>query len=366
MLQVHEVTDTQGFAALKDTWNSLAVEAGLSIFQSWQWAWHWWGANSRGKKLWLLVVKEGAKTVAVAPLFISSSYLGLPIRVVAFLGTGGTDYLNFIISPQRPEALGVLLKHLLLARSWDAIDLHQVPRGGAGSLEMLNDLAYSSDGGLCCDRLAQDPAFAVALPENWDAYLGSLSKKFRWNIQYYSRRLEREHKLRFRLSTPESAPADTDIFFKLHQKRFVDKKKPGAYMSPKFRKFHAALAKDLAEAGWLRLYIMEIDSRPVASLYGFSFGKGFYYFLGGFEPEWGAMSVSTVLIARAVQDAISNGLDTFDFLRGQEPYKRKWFAEESANHRLIISRAGKKAGLVQKMLSLENELTLRAKEKMQK
>lgn len=361
------VKDEDGFKALKGDWNTLALESGLSIFQSWEWAWHWWQANKRGKKLWLLVAKDEGGIGGIAPLYISSSYLGLPVKVAALLGTNGSDYLNVLIKPGREDIAHALAEFLLGSTGWDVIDLHQLSSTAETAGMIADDtLQRMAPSDISCERIVQDPAFNLALPGNWDDYLSTLSKKFRWNVQYYSRRLAREHNLAFRVSDPATVADDMALFFKLHQKRFLAKKKPGAYINPKFRKFHTELATELCNAGRLRLYIMEIDGRPIAALYGFAFGTSFYYYLGGFEPEWGAMSVSTVLIAKAIEDAITTGLKNFDFLRGQEPYKLKWLAEESSNYRLIISRSGKKSGMVQKMLALENELTKRAKEKMQK
>lgn len=362
MFKVEEVTDEAGFIALKDGWNRLATEAGLTVFQTWEWAWHWWKANSRGKKLWLLVAYNKGKLAGIAPLYISFSYYGLPVKVAAFIGTNGTDYLNFVLRRNDSDVASVLIDYLLESQKWDVIDLHQLPSGNIAS-DLLNSRI---SGKFACELVPQDASYKLELPDNWEELLAGLSKKFRWNVQYYQRRLARDHEVSFRLSDKDSVEKDMALFFKLHQKRFISKKKPGAYLSPKFRKFHTDLAKTLCSCGWLRLYTMEVDGRAVASLYGFQFNDSFYYYLGGFDPDWGSMSVSTVLIARAIEDSIKQGLKSFDFLRGQEPYKKKWLAQEFFNQRLIVSRPGKKSGVAQKFLSLERDLTRRVKEKIEK
>ena len=362
MLAVEAVTDLEGFRALKGDWNALALEANSSIFQTWEWSWYWWQFNGKGKRLWLLTARDSGKLVGLAPLFVSSSYYGLPLKVAAFIGTNGTDYLDFIINPDIPGAAEALVGFIFGQAGWDALDLHQIPQASL-TADLISTKAKSC--GFAAEKIIQDLAFNTELPDNWDDYLVTLSKKFRWNVQYYTRRLNREHEVVFRLSDVQSIEKDIGLFFKLHQKRFMAKKKPGAYLNPKFRKFHAGLAAALQKCGWLSLYVMEIDKEPVAALYGFSFADSFYYYLGGFEPTWGAMSVSTVLIARAIEDAISAGLHNFNFLRGQESYKQKWQAQESANYRLIVSRPGKKSGLAQKMITLESDLTKRVKSKLE-
>jgi len=363
LLTTEVITDLANFKALRDDWNSLALETGASIFQTWEWSWHWWKTNSGGKKLLILTVRDGSELLAIAPLYIATSYLGLPIKVISFLGTGGTDYLGFIVKRDNGASATALLDYLFSLTKWNVIDLHQL-HGSEATAEFVCSRAVAA--GLTCECVAQDACYGLNLPKSWEDYIAGLSKKFRWNVQYYKRRLERDYEVVFRLSDNSSIKKDIELFFKLHQKRFLDKKKPGAYLNPKFRRFHASLVEDLCVKGWLRLYFLEVDGRAVATLYGFGFGSSFYYYLGGFEPDWGALSVSTILIGRSIEDSIAEGMDRFDFLRGQEPYKQKWQAAECHNHRLIICHADKKSGFVKKMLSLENDLTKQAKEMIQK
>ncbi|MCL6473097.1 MAG: GNAT family N-acetyltransferase [Firmicutes bacterium] len=360
MLQIEVVTNLEDFKALRDSWNKLALEANLSVFQTWEWSWNWWKANSKGKKLCLLVIRDGDKIAGIAPFYISSTYYGFPLKVVAFIGTNGTDYLDFIVNGN-PDVSVALADFLLNSLKWDAIDLHQLP-AGSPTIDVLSSRVLAAK--LPYTQVCQDNCYNVTLPDNWDEYLAGLSKKFRWNVQYYTRRIARDYAVSYRLSSGKDVERDMELFFKLHQKRFINKKKPGAYLSPKFRKFHTDLATELEKQGWLRLYIMEIDGRAIAAIYGFAFGDSFYYYLGGFEPDWGNVSVSTVLIGRAIEDSIAEGLHNFNFLRGDEPYKLKWRAQESPNLRFTISRSGIKSGLVQKMFTLENDLTKRVKEKL--
>jgi CelD/BcsL family acetyltransferase involved in cellulose biosynthesis len=363
LLTIETISDPENFRALRDEWNTLAHDAGASVFQTWQWSWHWWRVYGRGKKLLIIVARDNAKLVALAPLYAVASYLGLPLKVVSFLGTEHADYLDMLVEPGRDDALTRIVEHLFTLPKWDAVDLHQLP-AQSRLIEPAKVLADGAD--LPCDVLEHDTAYACALPVTWEEFIAGLSKKFRWNVQYYRRRLERDHDFLIREGGCNSVKADMALFFKLHQKRFLEKKKPGAYLNPKFRRFHTELAADLCEAGWLRLYVLELDGKDIAVLYAFSFGGSLYYYLGGFEPQWGGLSVSTVLIAQSIQEAIAQGLTNYDFLRGDEPYKQKWRAAPARNHRIIIRRPGKKAGLAKKMLALENSLAKQAKELAQR
>ena len=46
---------------------------------------------------------------------------------------------------------------------------------------------------------------------------------------------------------------------------------------------------------------------------------------------------STLLIAHALEDAVSRGDSEFDFLRGNEPYKYRWGAVDRFNRRMLYA-----------------------------
>jgi len=53
-----------------------------------------------------------------------------------------------------------------------------------------------------------------------------------------------------------------------------------------------------------------------------------YSYLSGFDPEYAQKSVGSIIIGHAVQRAIDNGQEAFDFLQGHEPYKYTWGARD--------------------------------------
>ncbi|MCL5291746.1 MAG: GNAT family N-acetyltransferase [Actinobacteria bacterium] len=355
MLTVTCVDTLDGFRDLRDRWNNLATDKG-SIFQTWEWCWTWWLKYGKGRKLFIICANEGDRLVGLAPLFVSS-YFGLPFKVASFLGTGCSDYGDFLLDPgQADVAVASTLSFLRAWRGWDVLDLQQLPPGSP--LFKIETMS----GEFAVKRLGQDECYSLDLPGSHLELLGSLSKKFRWNIAYYQRRLKREGELEFRrTSDPEKVPEDIETFFGLHQKRFVSQRKLGRFLSPRFVSFHIDVASEMLKSDRLGLFFLSIDDLAVASLYGFELGGTYYYYLAGFEPSWGKFSVSTVLLSLVFEECINKGLARFDFMRGAEPYKLRWGAVGTQNARLIIERPTPRAGFVRRLIQTENELVVRAK-----
>lgn len=330
MLQIGEVTDAAGLTALRGEWQSLAERAPqATLFQTWEWQSSWWQHCGVGR-LWILTAREGGALVGLAPLY-RAPYYGLPLRRVAFLGTGASDYLDFLALPGQADACrDAFLAHLAAHRGrWDLVDLQQLPPGAP--------LAQAgSPKGLRARLLVQEVCPYVPLPGGAEAFAASLGKKLRSNIGYYRRLLAREFKVSWETVGNGELHEAMEELFSLHQRRWRGRGLPGAFARSRVRRFHQAAARACLERGWLRLHRLRLDGRTRAALYCFQYHNRGYYYLGGFEPSFSRYSLGTVLTAHAIEDAIAGGAREFDFLRGDEPYKYAWKPMERRNFRLLL------------------------------
>ena len=91
-------------------------------------------------------------------------------------------------------------------------------------------------------------------------------------------------------------------------------------------------------AGALRMYATRLAGHIAAVFYGFAFGDAVYYYLGGYDPALEKLSIGTLIVAHAVDEAVRDGTATFDFLRGAEEYKYAWGAKDRMNRRRQMFR----------------------------
>src|SRR3989304_2955736 len=93
-----ELLNEDQFINCENDWHDLLLNSSSSVFQSWAWCRHWWQINKNGKKLAVIALKNEDNLIGILPLYISRTYLGLPIKVGAFLGTGTFDYGGILIN----------------------------------------------------------------------------------------------------------------------------------------------------------------------------------------------------------------------------------------------------------------------------
>jgi CelD/BcsL family acetyltransferase involved in cellulose biosynthesis len=72
------------------------------------------------------------------------------------------------------------------------------------------------------------------------------------------------------------------------------------------------------------LHGAEVDGRIVALLYCYRFRDRVLYFQGGFDPAQAALRPGLTLMGHAIEQAIEEGAQVFDMLRGEYDFKSQW------------------------------------------
>jgi len=346
------VTTSDRLHALRPSWSELWERCpDATPFQSPEWLLPWWEHLGRGS-LCTLALWDDDRLLGLAPLF-TERYFGLPLRRLALIGTGNTDYLDVLLDPQaRPTTASEFVSELPgLTWDWDFCDFQQL-RANSPLLEAppspVRDLVLEQE--VC-------PILRLRGGDSGE----TLPSRLRKNLRYYERRLEREGGI-LGLAPREAVTETLNAMFNLHGARWRERKLPGVFTSARVRRFHQEAARGFAARGWLRLHTLTFAAEVRAALYCFTCrGRGYYY-AGGFDPTLARLSPGTVLTGRAIQSAVGEGAGEFDFLRGDEPYKYSWGAANRINYRQLLWRAGSRGAAAPRLVRLERQIEHRAKQ----
>jgi CelD/BcsL family acetyltransferase involved in cellulose biosynthesis len=191
--------------------------------------------------------------------------------------------------------------------------------------------------------------FAVELDQQQpcpvlDLHSRDASLAMQKRASYYRRRLEKSDSFEIEQATQESFDEIFTALERLHQDRWRDRGLSGALGTERDRKFHRCAARAFLMLRILRLYAARWNGKIVAVLYGLCHRKRMYFYLSGFDPEYAALSVGTVLLGHVIEEARSEGCDAFDFLQGREPYKYRWGARDQATFRMRLLKKEQGAG----------------------
>lgn len=168
----------------------------------------------------------------------------------------------------------------------------------------------------------------VALPESFDDYLGSLSKKQRHEVRRKHRRYEEAVGPVVHESYDDVGWA-LDEFFKMHRMSAGDK---GDFLTPARQTFFETL---MGMAGW-RVDVLRIPDtdRAAAALVSYADDDAIYLYNSAYDPDLSEASPGVAIVGTLIERAIDEAIPRFDFLKGDETYKFRLGAEARQLYRI--------------------------------
>jgi CelD/BcsL family acetyltransferase involved in cellulose biosynthesis len=339
-MEVRILKSYDELVGLKPEWNQLLSRYALdNVFSTCEWHTSWWRSFGQGSQLNVITARdESGSLLGLAPLRLTA---GSEERLVCFLGgVDVSDYMDIIVDSSRaPETLDAFATHLHQTESsWDRLDLHNIPDRSATRdkfRSLLEGLSFRTDSS------AEERCPKISLPGDWEGYMAQLGKKDRHELRRKIRRLEGSGtKVTWHISDAHTLEADLEAFFELHRRSMLDK---ADFMDEPMQAFFRDFCRVLLDAGWLKLFMMELDGEAAATIMCFDYKDAFFVYNSGYDPRFGSLSVGIVLMAYCVQEAIREGRKTFDFLRGDEPYKYTFGAADEPIYRLVVESHARQA-----------------------
>jgi CelD/BcsL family acetyltransferase involved in cellulose biosynthesis len=325
-LSVHD----EPFDRVRGEWDGLMKQLDEPIpFVTPAWQRVWLDHFQGGRDARVFTVREGERLIGVAPLLVD----GDKAELVGHYSI--CDYMDVAVTPGFERSFFTsLLEHL----AGDGIKTFELRglRENAPTCQSVCECGEQCGFGVARDEEALSPG--VCLPDSWEGYLNSLSKKDRHELRRKLRRLESaggDVELKV-VTEPDEASRMLDTLFHLmrisshHKEEFLDR--PG--MEPFFRDE----TRTMASEGMLRFYFLTFDGQAVASVLNFDVGGQLYMYNSGYDPAYSHYAVGLMSKALLVRDAIENGRKCVDFLRGDESYKYDLGGKDRRVMRVVLTR----------------------------
>ena len=99
-------------------------------------------------------------------------------------------------------------------------------------------------------------------------------------------------------------------------------------MTSRMESYFVSLASAMSELQLLKLCFLELDKQPAAAIMCFDYKDTYYLYNNGFDPRFRHLSVGLLSKVLSLQDIIQKGRKKFDFLKGEETYKRRMGGKE--------------------------------------
>ncbi|MEX0782102.1 MAG: GNAT family N-acetyltransferase [Dehalococcoidia bacterium] len=228
-----------------------------------------------------------------------------------------TDYAGPLAVPGQEGAVACGILEWLVEDLTTGLDLWGVPedspmRAAFRVAAERFGWSYDEEQEAVCPR--------VELPGDFGSYVASLKKHERHEVRRKLRHLEASGAVRFESTTGSAAiMARFDRFLELMRLSRADKDE---FLTEQRVAFFEDLARTFGDLGIARLGTLSLDGREAAMVFCFEDEATTYLYNSGYDPEHAHLAVGLISKVYAIRDSIERGKRVFDFLRGDEEYKR--------------------------------------------
>jgi CelD/BcsL family acetyltransferase involved in cellulose biosynthesis len=333
---IEEITTTAALEALRPEWERLWGEAPRATpFESPHWLLPWWRHIGRGTLASIALRAPAGELVALAPLYVYVE-AATGRRHLFPIGMVTTDYLDILIKPGWEDRVISCVASRLARRAadWDVLEFPQL-RSGAPLLELVEPEGWRRE------VVEGGPNPVLMLRGSQGDAGPPIPRSMAQNVRTARSRAARAGELAYEMADAQTLPAFFEALVRVHARRWSERGFAGAFDDKCVLASHREAVPLLQAAGLLRLHALRLDGEFIAVLYCLADAapaheRRWYYYLGGFDPRFRALSPGTLLIAHAIEQAMAEGATAFDFLRGAETYKYRWGAVDQPTYTLRL------------------------------
>lgn len=232
-----------------------------------------------------------------------------------FAGGELTDEQDVVAPAGQERAVAHAVGRWIAGEAQRRVRLEFVPEDGP-TLEVM--AAALAERGYNVERSRLITSPRLALPGDFETYVQGLGKKERHELRRKIRRLENATQASFRWASDAERGATLDRFFALHR---LSRGEKADFMTPDVEHFFRDIADTLAPLGRLRLGVVRAHDEDAAVLFAFAYRGTLALYNAAYDPALASLSIGIVGHAWAIREAIRERFDTYDLLRGDEPYK---------------------------------------------
>lgn len=316
-------------------------------FSTCAWLEAWWDIYSNDHEPVLLVVISNNKITGFFP-FMRTRRAKL-FDILEWFAAGRSDHSPMLLRRgSEAQTLAILAEYIKKQLDgWDALSLRTLQTSQKQLLEeyFLFDNRFS---------VTDDVTPALIITGSWDEHLKTKSKRHRGNIKRMIRQADGFDDL-FIECVGKADKALVKEIVEVESKSW--KASDGNLrLSGKGFNFYISMFNSLASDNMLELWLCRYRGKLVSYIITFRFAERVYYYNGAFLADYRELSIpksvspGTILLLHALRSAHDRNILSFDFLRGDEPYKEEWCTSKPLLSQIVICKKGIKGKAVALLL----------------
>ena len=338
-LRVRRLTSGADFQSIAPVWSDLAEQSGQHApFTSHDWfeCCRIAGADRSHE---LLAVEDSVAPASLIPLARwKGRTRGMPVRYLGLLDCPDSPVADLLHTGAALPVVRALLEHVTSRSDWDVLELGRLPAASP----TVKALEAELPGRLPWRRAGSDLSPYLAIDGPWAAFYASRSQRFKKTIRNIQNRLDRLGSITVE-EHGEVAPGGAlfEGMIDLTSRSWKADRGVAIATMPRMREFFGELSRRATARGWLSVWFLRLEGRPIAMEYQLRSHGVAYALRADYDLAYGASSPGSALnfaIARALFE--SGGIHEYQMGPGQNEYKMRWASGSHETVRIQVYRPG--------------------------
>ncbi len=336
--QIDIVKDYNSLKNLREDWNRLASnDPSIYPFICFEWFDLWFRAFGKTNLIHIYLLKNAKRICAIIP-FIKyyGAVNGIPGSIIQFAVNDHSNKIDIIsdkqdVSRYVERVMAELVRENFLMIYFE--DFYAESESVQVILSFLENNGYK----FIHDKKFIRESVIIDLKKRWDDLKAGLSKRFNNNINNKMNRLKRAGELQVvKYTAYEELPNAFNCIEKISSKSWQGKNSTGLFSKEDTKIFYKGLAEYASNAGWLSIWVLYLDSKPIAYEYHLTAGSVEYALKAEYDQEYSELSPGSVLDAYVVKEVSKGFAEKYDLLGYKDLYKTRWSNKTEKYMRLYI------------------------------
>ncbi|ROT98383.1 GNAT family N-acetyltransferase [Marinobacter sp. R17] len=275
--------------------------------------------KGRSNNLLVIIVKDDDEILGVLPLLKHRNYLfGTDLRMLG--SEFYPDPLGVIAADKDQDVVINFIKlYLKSIKGWDRLFLDWMLE------DEVNRWSLSAN-------IVSEAPYRI-LDNDFDALLSEFKKKKRYNLKSTVKKSD-DSGIEFVSNVEELMNKEClDALLSIHKKRSAQRGINSSFSGSNVENLHRYLCDN---SNFVKYFLLKLESRIVAVIYGFEYGERFFYYQVSHDPEFDDLSPGSVLLYKVIEDCCARGVKEFNFLQGGESYKKVWAKDSRDLYQCIL------------------------------
>lgn len=307
------ITSLEEFIEYDECWETLSVYCNIFTFK--QWLLTWWKCYGDDKNLKIyILLDENDNAIAILPLMSRKEEGKI---ILSQLCDSCSDYYKVICNSNILDKIKEILDYIIQNEVFDRFEINNL---------RLDD---KNTGLLLRAALLINKEIAISLQEKnyfintvggYEDYFVRRSKNFRHKLNH-----TRKNGRRFKFDIiTEYSKTILEIITKIHCQKWNDDMQVSVFFDQRRMNFLKSIYKEYSKIGLIRIFVLKDNDKIVAYRLGFLHNNIYYDWNTSYDISYKNMSVGILLCDYVVRYCFAENIEEFDFLRGEEDYKKRF------------------------------------------